>query len=95
MSKEIKKHRNDALASGVIIGYGIGLFTNLAVLLLLKDTLINFWLKMSESAFNEALTLMIVGGIVSIAIGLVFEIYGRTKLSVKTQKRGPQQSAED
>jgi len=84
MSGEIKKHRNDALASGVIIGYGIGLFTNLAVLLVLKDVLINVWLKMSESAFNEILTLMIVGGIISIAFGLAYEIYARTKLKIKT-----------
>ena len=84
MSGETKKHRNDALASGVIMGYGIGLLTNLAVLLVLKEVLINVWFKMSESAFNEILTLMIVGGIISIAFGLAYEIYARTKLKNKT-----------
>jgi len=84
MSGEIKRHRNDALASGVIMGYGIGLFTNLAILLVLKETLINIWFKMEESAFNEILTLTIVGGIISIAFGLAYEIYARTKLKIKT-----------
>jgi len=84
MSGEIKRHRNDALASGVIMGYGMGLFTNLAILLVLKETLINIWFKMEESAFNEILTLTIVGGIISIAFGLAYEIYARTKLKIKT-----------
>jgi hypothetical protein len=84
MSGEIKKHRDDALASGVIIGYGIGLFTNLAVLLLLKEVLINVLFKLPESTFNEISTLMIIGGIVSIATGLAYEIYRRIKLSAKT-----------
>jgi hypothetical protein len=70
MSEEIKKHRNDALASGVIIGYGVGLFTNLAVLLVLREALISFWFELSEPAFNEILTLLTIGGIISITIGI-------------------------
>jgi hypothetical protein len=80
MPEEIKKHRNDALASGVIIGYGIGLFTNLAVLLVLKETLTSFWFGLSESAFNEILTIITIGGIISITLGLAYEIYRRTKI---------------
>lgn len=80
MSKEIKKHRNDALASGVIIGYGIGLFTNVAVLLMLKKTLIMLVFLFPEESFNSILTIFTVIGIISFAIGIIYETYKRRKL---------------
>lgn len=80
MSKEIKKHRNDALASGVIIGYGIGLFTNVAVLLTLKETLTKFEFLFPEESLSEIITIIIVMGIISFAMGMIYEIYKRRKL---------------
>ena len=80
LSQDIKKHRNDALASGVIIGYGIGLFTNVAVLLTLKETLTKFEFFFPEESFNEITTIITVMGILSFAIGMAYEIYKRRKL---------------
>jgi len=80
LSQDIKRHRNDALASGVIIGYGIGLFTNVAVLLTLKETLTKFEFFFPEEGFNEITTIIIVMGIISFAIGMIYEIYKRRKL---------------
>lgn len=80
LSKEIKKHRNDALASGVIIGYGIGLFTNVAVLLMLKGALTGLEFLFPIEIFNDMITIIIAMGIISFAMGIVYEIYKRRKL---------------
>jgi len=80
LSKDIKKHRNDALASGVIIGYGIGLFTNVAILLTLKEALTKLIFLFPEESFNGVITIVTVMGIISFAMGIIYEIYKRRKL---------------
>jgi len=80
LSEDTKKHRNDALASGVIIGYGIGLFTNVAILLTLKEALTAFEFLFPMEIFNETITIITVMGIISFAIGMIYEIYKRRKL---------------